>query len=409
MKGSLREVGPGRWRGKVDIPNNGGKRKQVSKIFKAKKKTEAKKMFEDWQAEVRINYKEYITDDKTITDLSRIWIDDLDGRVKSDHIKRATRDSYYYAIKNFTPTILNMKPKKIKKIDIQNFIDYLDFDLELSAGYVAYHIKILTILLDFAVEKEYIKNNIVKKIREKSKTSLRFPQKEEEEPLIVEYDQRLKLLKEAAEVEYELSLAIEIALETGLRRSELLGLRYQDISKDNMIKLRKQIALDGSKNIRLKTKHSVRDIPLRKKALEIIEEMKSIQKKNKMKLGKAYINSGYIFTDNLGKPFLPDRVTKFFKRIVRKIEGLEEHTLHSTRHTYATELIRSGVSTRIVTALLGHYSTEFTEKTYIHLYQGDKIDAVAHLEKYLREKENSVSASTIVTTKKDNIINIKDR
>ncbi|WP_288925511.1 tyrosine-type recombinase/integrase, partial [uncultured Aminobacterium sp.] len=356
----LKPWGPGKWRGRVQLP---GSRKQKSKIFYGEKMGDVKEEFIIWKAGVMLNYKHYLRKEKTIEDLACMWLDELDIKVKRGKLRQNTRDSYYYALQRIIDQIGDREPEQLTVEEIQDLINFLE-DQELSATYVRYHIRILSMLMIFAIGKQYISSNRVEVFRKR----LDLPEVEDEKPKIIEDNALAALIREAEEENNMLARAIEFASETGLRRAELLGLRYSDINSEDMIELTSQLSYNGTKNIHLKTKYSKRDIPLTTRALDILAEIKQWQKEQKIKRGEAYKKTGYVFTDEIGAPFKLDYLTRFFSRTAKKLTNkeadkgtdekidLSEHTFHTTRHTYASNLIRAGVNIKVVSELLGHHS-----------------------------------------------------
>ena len=74
---------------------------------------------------------------------------------------------------------------------------------------------------------------------------------------------------------------------------------------------------------------------------------------------------GHVFTDDVGRPLVPENVTKGFARAVRRA-GLPQVRLHDTRHSHATALLRAGVDVKVVAGRLGHSSTSVTQNVYQH-------------------------------------------
>lgn len=377
MAGKLKGLNyhaPGRWRGKIQLPKS---RKSVSKMFYGEKISDVKRDFMEWKAKIIIDYEAYMVEEKTIRDIVPIWIDSLDIRIRRGNIRKSTRDSYYFALQNAVDRMGDIEPKKLNLNILQDFVDYLALDLKLSPSYVRYHIKILNMMMDYAVTNGDAISNITRELQK----SLEFPKQQEKKPKVIDDDKVAELISKSGEESFILARAIEFACETGLRRAELLGLRYTDINNEGIIELESQLANDGSKNIELKTEYSARGIPLTSRGKEILAEVRQHQLEQKIKLGKAYVKTGYIFTDEVGKPYLPDYLTKFFKKMAIRVK-LPDHTFHATRHTYASNLIRAGIDVSVVSKLLGHYTPSFTYKVYIHLFTGAKMEAIEKFDQF---------------------------
>jgi len=85
-------------------------------------------------------------------------------------------------------------------------------------------------------------------------------------------------------------------------------------------------------------------------------------------------DEGYVFTDEIGRPLIPEYVTKRFTRAVGQA-GLPPLRLHDLRHWHATALLRVGVDVKIASTRLGHSSTALTQNVYQH--RVEQLDRVA--------------------------------
>lgn len=194
-----------------------------------------------------------------------------------------------------------------------------------------------------------------------------------------------------ADIRFRHRFLIILAYYTGCRKSELLALTYDDISKDG-VRITKTLAevSDGSikKNGKLKTRLSVTD-PKTKKSVRtipvdpvVLEELK-IHKKWHMteQLKKGY-RSNYIFTTDSGEFYnnknLDVALTRYYKKI-----GVEPKTMHTFRHTYASNLCRFGVPIQTACDLLGHDSIETTARFYVNVAEESKRDAAMLLRRAL--------------------------
>lgn len=172
---------------------------------------------------------------------------------------------------------------------------------------------------------------------------------------IEEYSRALSLLS----VEKKYGLAIETALKTGLRRSELFGLKWEDIG-ENYIVVNKTRQKVKNKMVVLpcKTQSSVRKI-------SIPDSLISHLKKYYME----HMDTEFIF-----ETIDYDALTAWFRDwIVRK--GLPKITFHDLRHTHATLLLSQGVDIKTISKRLGHANISTTLDTYTHVL--DELDQKA--------------------------------
>jgi len=148
-----------------------------------------------------------------------------------------------------------------------------------------------------------------------------------------------------------------IELATGLRRGEILGLKWEDIDlEQGVIHVRRQVArIDGEVvEAPLKTKNSYRNISIGQDAVKVLRGQK---KKS---------NSEYVFPSPAGGPISPDSVIHMLHRVLERA-GLPKIRFHDLRHTFATVALQNGVDIKTVSGMLGHYSAGFTLDTYAHV------------------------------------------
>jgi integrase len=183
------------------------------------------------------------------------------------------------------------------------------------------------------------------------------------------------------------------ALFTGMRRSELLALRWSDV---DLLLCQAHVTRSlhhlrsGETVIRSpKSAKSRRMVALSPSAALIFQEHKDKQEAQRALLGIPLKEDGLVFSDLEGKPLLPDTVTHAWIKLVRRT-GLKGIRLHDARHTHASLLLKQGVHPKIVQERLGHASIQITLDTYSHVAPGLQEAAAAGFDKMVlprREKE----------------------
>ena len=161
-----------------------------------------------------------------------------------------------------------------------------------------------------------------------------------------------------------------LAVLTGMRRSELAGLKWEyvdlDSGKLSVVVTLQRITGKGLVEGQPKTGRSRRVIALSPITVTLLHEIRRQQIENQLKAGPAWRNTGYVFTQVDGSAIDPDRISRNFARAVRD-SGLPHITLHGLRHAHATLLLSAGVHPKVVSERLGHSNIAITMDTYSHV------------------------------------------
>lgn len=165
----------------------------------------------------------------------------------------------------------------------------------------------------------------------------------------------------------------------GLRRSEIMGLKWEAIDFDaNTITIAHvvvEVSIDGKYTIvakdRPKNKKSYRTLPLVPEYRRLLLQMKKHQEEYRELCGNCYHESDYIYVNDIGEQIKPNYVTQHFKLVLRK-NNLREITFHELRHTCASLLLKSGISMKDIQAWLGHSNYNTTANIYAHLESNSK-------------------------------------
>ncbi|MFK4043170.1 tyrosine recombinase XerC [Nonomuraea wenchangensis] len=156
----------------------------------------------------------------------------------------------------------------------------------------------------------------------------------------------------------------------GLRRGEGVGLRWPDVIFDrSRIGIHWQITQLGWEPIQgtPKTDASDREIAVDAGTMALLREHKKRQARERLAAGEDWVDSGFVFTDELGRPLHPQHVTDRFYGICYQA-GLPPIRLHDLRHGAATAMLAAGVDIKIVQETLGHKTSAFTRDTYTSVY-----------------------------------------
>jgi integrase len=171
----------------------------------------------------------------------------------------------------------------------------------------------------------------------------------------------------------------------GMRRGEVLGLRWEDIDTDaGIVRIRQQVQrIQGQLHIGpVKTRAGSRYLPLLGLATDALAVRRETQDIDRARLGGCWTDTGLVFTTRTGRPIEPRGLVRSFKRICQdnKIREIRVHTL---RHTTASLLKDLKVPARDTQAILGHAHIITTQQIYTHVDDVARRDALTRLNKLL--------------------------
>lgn len=166
--------------------------------------------------------------------------------------------------------------------------------------------------------------------------------------------------------DHHLAPAFVLAAATGMRRGEVLGLRWQDVDLVRRTVSIRQTVLNVAYKVMLgepKTARGRRTISLDVATSAVLQSHRTATAERRLKMGLGAPNSDLVFARDDGRPIHPDLFSKTFDRTVKRL-GLRKVRLHDLRHTYATLALQAGVDAKTVSARLGHATVAFTLDVY---------------------------------------------
>ena len=209
------------------------------------------------------------------------------------------------------------------------------------------------------------------------------PAPEEIRPLNRE---QAKVLLETARGERFEALYV-LAVTTGLRQGELLGLKWEDVDLENsLIRVRRTLIRNRGRLLlgEPKTKRSRRTVRLTEAAVQALKGHLARQIEQMERLGDLYADRGLIFATQIGTLVNPTNLRKrSFAPLLEKA-GLPPIRFHDLRHTCATLLLSRNVNPKIVSEMLGHATIAITLDTYSHVLPTMQDSAARALEDVLR-------------------------
>ncbi|HEY6284837.1 MAG TPA: site-specific integrase [Ktedonobacteraceae bacterium] len=192
---------------------------------------------------------------------------------------------------------------------------------------------------------------------------------------------------------HEMEALFKLALATGLRRGELMGLKWQDINLDTgTLQVRRLLSRVPSKmpgkgyvEAEPKTQKSRRSVVIAPFALEALKHHRERQLEAKIKVGRLWQDHDYVFCTSIGTHLNPTRDMLDQLKALLKKAGLPDIRFHDLRHSAATLLLSVGVHPKVVQEILGHSQISITMDVYSHVLPGMQQDAMSRLNAILKE------------------------
>lgn len=245
------------------------------------------------------------------------------------------------------------------------------------ASVISYH-RTLSSILSRAVKWGYIQINPAD-VAEK-------PSLGGHEAAYLEEDDARRLLEllQAEPVKWRAPITFDLL--SGLRRAELLGLRWQDVGLDeHTITIRQTSNYLPGKGVYVgtpKTTTSARPLPISTAAIMLLLEYRAWQDIRREQLGDAWEDQdGRVFTTDTGAPMFPDSLTQWFSGFIAR-SGMPKVTVHSLRHTYASLMIADGVPLVVVSRQLGHAQASTTANIYAHAIASAQAKAMQTFDRF---------------------------
>jgi len=184
-----------------------------------------------------------------------------------------------------------------------------------------------------------------------------------------------------------LYLPILLAVTTGLRRGELLALRWQDVDLDAGCLTVRQTLEEIAAGLAFKqpkTAKSRRLVPLATMTVQALKRHKAQQKEDRFGFGPGYKDNDLVLPRWNGEPWAPNLLTGAFGDLMDRLD-LPRVRFHDLRHSHASQLLRQGVHPKIVSERHGHSTVGITMDVYSHLLPGLQEEAVGKVAAALQE------------------------
>lgn len=361
------------WEARITTGRDPGTGKQVQRSFTGKTQKEVREKMQ--AAAVAVNSGTYIAPQKmTVGQWLDTWAADYLGGSKP-----ATVTIYKNNIKNhIKPALGAVGLSDLRPRMVQQFIN----GMNLSPASVRLAYKVLHMALEKAVKLEYIPRNPA--------AGSELPKLEQKEIHPLD-DQQVKALLNASRGGDSEHL-ITVALFTGCRLSELLGLTWEAVDfKQGTITISKQLARPehrGATPFISPKNGKPRTITPAASVIDTLRRQQRRQIEQQLKAGPLWDNPHHVvFSTETGEPLYQWKAEKAFSAVV-EAAGLSGIRFHDLRHTYAVNAIRAGDDIKTIQGNLGHASAAFTLDRYGHFTERMKQDSAARMDGFMKSVLN---------------------
>lgn len=377
-EGSIRQRSANSWEIKFDLGHDPMTGRRITKYATVKGSKR------DAQRELRIRLT--AIDNSVFTDPGKLtvgdwltqWLDEARSTVSPKTLER------YGEICNghLIPALGALPLAKLQPVHIQRYYTEAlksgrrDGKGGLAPQSVRHHDRVLNVALKRARALRLIATNPIDDVKR--------PKVERREIEVLE-PAEAKILVQTAEGT-RLHAPIFLALATGIRRGEMLALRWIDVDLDGASLTIAQSLEQTKEGLRFKppkTNKGRRTIALSPSVVELLRKHRADQAIERLALGLGKERGALVFTRQDGSIINPRNLSKEYYRLVRKA-NIRPVTFHGLRHTHFTELLRAGVHPKIASERAGHASVAITLDVYSHAVPGLQEDAALRIDAALR-------------------------
>ncbi|MCL6612470.1 MAG: site-specific integrase [Peptococcaceae bacterium] len=377
MAGWVEKRGENKWR--LNVPGGtgpDGKRKVFRKNVEAPSKREAEKLLDLFSAEVLKG--QYVEPSKlTFKQFAERWLRDYG----ETNLAPKTLFRYKQILARVLQAMGHLKMEQIKPMHLVEFYNNLREEGirkdgksgKLSDSTILYHHRVISSIFNDAVKWEVIPSNPAGKVDPPKAKTKQAPCYNEE--------QTAALMAALDKEPLKYKAMVILALATGLRRGEIMGLEWPDVNfETNTITVSRAsqyLPEKGTFSKDPKNETSIRVIATPESVMALLKQYKAHQNEERLKVGDLWKGSNRLFTTWDGRPMHPDTISSWFPKFLAR-HNLPHIKFHAMRHTSATLLIAEGIPLKNVSARLGHADTRTTDKIYAHaLVSVDKKAAQA--------------------------------
>lgn len=283
-------------------------------------------------------------------------------------------------IKNhIIPSLGKIPLDKLNTLQIKEFVSILQ-KKELADSTIRRIFNIVNSSLNAAEKEQLIPKNFASLMSDKPKVKKKALQ-------VWDISEVQSFLKTAKDSNTRYYIAFHLALTTGMRQGEILGLRWSDIDFERkIISVNQTLTHDGKElKVGTKTLTSIRSISIDSVTMDELQKHHEFVNEEKLKAGDMYKDNNLVIGTNFGTPCTPRNLTRTWYKLL-EISRLRKITFHGLRHTHASLLLKTNTHPKVVSERLGHSKIQTTMDIYSHLFPSLQEDAANQLSELLFHK-----------------------
>ena len=394
-EGSISKRKNGKWQAAFSAQLPTGERKRIYYYGNTRKECA------DWLAEMQHKAsigKPVVAVDTTLTE----WLDEWFKKY-CINIRDSTRMNYITYLTHIKRHRIGQTPlSKLTTNDLQDFILFLQDNgkLDNSGGLSAKTIRNLFQMLHKAL-KQAIGNQI---IWSNPSDYVELPKVHQKEVEFLSADELHRLIEASNGETWQIGLILMMA--TGIRIGELLALRQDSICceegiwclniRQTLQRIKNFHAKEGENSTILrcsdpKTDNSKRKIPLLPEVVTLLQTHIMRQKTIADQSYGLYEVNPYLISNEIGECVDPSTFRNWFNQIVKKADIQKRDTPHKLRHSFASHCLKNGMDIKNISSMLGHYSTDFSARVYVHTDLEGSYQAMTHCQSHIQNLLNSQS------------------
>lgn len=363
-EGSVRKRKDGRWEGRLRVGTDADGRTIRRSVFG---RTQAEALAQLLELRQKLTLGVDLTSRANVSAYLDAWLD-----AKAGQVKERTLDLYRdWADRHVRPAIGRVELDKVTPLDIHRVMQAASTKSGVSTAN-----KVRRML--FGAFRQAVRWQLTTRNPVDAVDALRETPKK---PEVWSLGEASAFLDHAGA--HRLHAAFYLLLVGGLRRGEILGLKWEDVKSDHLL-IRRSLSFQAKRFMwsTPKTARGERIVALPEDAMAVLQAHKAAQEHEMVASHGAYVAQGLVFCSEIGEPMKPMQLQYAFK-CVCKAAGVRQVRLHDLRHLHVSLLVKRGLDPRAIADRIGHADPAFTMRQYSHAFAEHRRSGAVNLRELL--------------------------